>query len=178
MSTTLVFDPDASWLPLEDRIQREQDPRRRALLEQVRNHMRSEIQGHFDELMETLTAEPQYHLWGIGEETGPKGREGVAAYYRNMFAGGGNRFHFDIRRIVVDEDCVVTEGAMIQRVAGAVVAASGVEQVEGETVDTSAEYLAEWQILTVWPSDGKGRLLGEDIYTGSPPMARLRRLAP
>jgi hypothetical protein len=53
MSTTRVFDPDTSWRPLEDRMRREQDPSRRALLEQVRNHMRSEIQGRFDELMET-----------------------------------------------------------------------------------------------------------------------------
>jgi limonene-1,2-epoxide hydrolase len=138
--------------------------------------MCSEIQGRFDELMETLTAEPQYHLWGFGEENGPKGRQAVAAFYRNMIASGGNRFQLDIRRIVVDEDSVVTEGAMIQRVSGAVVAASGVKEVEGEAVDASAEYLTEWQILTVWPSDGKGKLLGEDVYTGSPPMARLRRL--
>jgi hypothetical protein len=75
MSTTLVLDPDTSWRPLEDRMQREPDPSRRALLEQVRNHMRSEIQGRFDELMETLTAEPQYHFWGGGQENGPKGQE-------------------------------------------------------------------------------------------------------
>ena len=177
MSTTLVFDPDTSWRPLEDRMQREPDPSRRALLEQVRNHMRSEIQGRFDELMETLTAEPQYHLWGGGQENGPKGREAVAAFYRNMIDCGGNRFHYDIRRIVVDEYCVVTEGVMIQPMAGAIVAASGVEQVEGEAVDTSAEYLAEWEILTVWPSDGKGKLLGEDVYNGGSPMARIRKLA-
>ena len=74
MSTTLVFDPDTSWRPLEDRMQREQDPSRRALLEQVRNHMRSESQGLFDELMETQTPEPRYHFWGGGQENGPKGR--------------------------------------------------------------------------------------------------------
>jgi len=177
MSEMPVFDPDSSWLPLEERMAREGSPRRLALLREVRNHMRSEIQGKFDELMDTLTAEPQYHLWGVGEENGPKGREAVSTFYQNMFAGGGNRFHFDIRRIVVDDDCVVTEGAMIQPMAGAIVAASGVEEVEGKPVDPNAEYLAEWQLLTVWPADADGKLVGEDIYFGSPPMARLRKLS-
>jgi hypothetical protein len=170
-----IFDPDSSWLPIERRMESEKDPRRRALLEQVRNHMRSEIQGKFDELMDTLTEEPQYHLWGLEEESGPKGREAVATFYQNMFAGGGNRFHFDVRRIVVDEECVVTEGAMIQPMPGAIVAAS-VDSVEGEPVDPEAEYLAEWQILTVWPADEAGKLIGEDIYFGSPPMAKVRRI--
>jgi hypothetical protein len=176
MTDSPRFDPDSSWAPLEKRIAEEDDPQRRALLEEVRNHMKSEIQGRFDELMDTLTAEPQYHLWGVGEENGPKGREAVSTFYKNMFAGGGNRFHFDIRRIVVDRDCVVTEGAMIQPMAGAIVVASGVEAVDGEPVDTGAEYLAEWQLLTVWPADDAGKLIGEDIYFGSPPMQKLRRL--
>jgi len=170
------FEPERTWLAVEARMQREQDPRRRALLAQVRDHMRAEIRGEFDALMATLIDEPRYHLWGIGEEVGPKGREAVAAFYQNMIASGGNRFHFEVERIVVDEAAVVTEGSMRQTMPGAIVAVSGVEEVEGAPVDPEATYLAEWQILTVWPADSDGRLVGEDIYFGSPPMARLSRL--
>jgi hypothetical protein len=171
-----LFDPERTWSAVEARLEREPDPRRRALLTQVRDHMKSEIQGDFDALMATLVDDPQYHFWGLDEDAAPKGREAVATFYRNMLDSGGNRFHFEVERVLVDHDGVVTEGAMRQPMAGAIVAASGVAEVEGEPVDPAATYLAEWQLLTVWPAAEDGRLVGEDIYFGSPPMARLRRM--
>ena len=170
------FDPEQTWRPVEERLARESDPRRRQLLTEVRDHMRAEIRGELEPLMATLAPEPRYHMWGMGAELGPKGRDAVATFYENMIAGGGNRFHFDIRRIVVDEGAVVTEGAMLQPMSGSVLVASGVTEVEGEPVDAEAEYLSEWQIITVWPGDEDGKLIGEDIYMGSQPMEKLRRL--
>jgi limonene-1,2-epoxide hydrolase len=173
---TEPFEPEQTWLAVERRMLQEENPRRRALLVQVRDHMRAEVRGEFDALMKTLIDEPRYHFWGLPTEGGPKGREAVEAFYRNMLESGGNRFHFDVRRIVADDDAVVTEGVMRQTMPGAIVAASGVEQVDGEPVDPEATYLAQWQILTVWPADPDGRLIGEDIYFGSPPMAELSLL--
>lgn len=176
MGQHVGFEPERTWAAVEERLARESDPRRRLLLTQVRDHMRAEIGGRFDDLMATLVDEPRYHFWGIGEEGGPKGREAVAAFYRNMIDTGGNRFHFEVERIVVDEDCVVTEGRMRQTMPGSIVAASNTQKVDGEAVDSEATYVAEWQILTVWPADADGKLHGEDIYFGSPPMAQLSRL--
>jgi hypothetical protein len=170
------FDPDRSWATLERRIAEESDPRCRAAVEQVRNHMRAEIGGDLVRLLATLVDEPRYHFWGVPVEGGPKGRAAVEEFYRQMIAGGGHRFEFAITRIVVDHDAVVTEGLMRQRVPGAAIAASDVEQVEGEAIDAEADYLAETQILTVWPISADGRIIGEDIYFGSPPLERLSRL--
>jgi len=170
------FDPDRSWASLERRIAEESDPRCRAALEQVRDHMRSEIGGDLVRLMATLVDEPNYHLWGLPTEGGPKGRVAVEEFYRQMIAGGGHRFEFSIERIVVDHETVVTEGLMRQRVPGSAIAASGIEQVAGEAIDSEADYLAETQILTVWPIAADGRIIGEDIYFGSPPLDRLSRL--
>jgi len=169
------FDPESSWAPLEARIDRENDPRRIQLLEQVRDHMRTEIRGELSDLMATLVDEPRYHLWGLDVEAGPKGRAAVEEFYSSMIASGGNHFHFDIRRIVVDEDAVVTEGRMLMRVPGSVLLASGIESVEGEPVDADATYISSGQILTVWPAAADGRLMGEDIYMGSPMLSDLRR---
>ncbi|MBW2275630.1 MAG: nuclear transport factor 2 family protein [Deltaproteobacteria bacterium] len=176
MSDAPTFDPDQSWAPLDRRIEQERDPRRRQLLEQVREHMSSEIGGRLGPLMATLVDEPRYHFWGVPVEGGPKGRAAVEAFYRQMIDGGGHRFHFDIRRIVVDESAVVTEGRMRQKIPGAAIAMSGVEEVGGEPLDSEATYLAETQILTVWPMSEDGRIEGEDIYFGSPPLERLTRL--
>ena len=56
MSTTPEFDPDSSWLPFDAKIAMETDPRRRANLERVRDHMRTEIGGDFDGLMAGIEA--------------------------------------------------------------------------------------------------------------------------
>ena len=176
MSAGLMFEPDSSWAPLEARIAEEQNPRNRRVLEEVRNHLRAEIGGDLDALMATLTDEPQYHFWGVPVEGGPKGRPAVEEFYRQMIAGGGHRFHFDIERIVVDANTVVTEGNIHQQIAGAAVIASGIENVDGQAVDAETTYLAETHIVTVWPMTPEGKIIGEDIYFGSPPLDRLRRL--
>jgi hypothetical protein len=176
VSETPAFDPRRTWAAVEARLETEADPARRALLEQVRDHMKSEVEGDLDKLMATLVDDPCYHFWGVGEDGGPKGHEAVESFYRSMIETGGNRFHFEVDRIFADTDGVVTEGRMRQPMAGAIVAASGVGEVGGEPVDPEATYLAEWQILTVWPAGPDGRLVGEDIYFGSPPMALLRRM--
>jgi hypothetical protein len=175
MAASPKFDPELSCIALDERIAKETDARRRQLLEQVREHMFVEIRGELPKLMATLVDEPRYHFWGTHAEGGPKGRAAVEEFYRQMIAGGGNDFRFDIRRIVVDDDAVVTEGVMCQMIPGAAVAASGVEEVAGEPFDPEATYLAEMQILTVWPMSSDGRIIGEDIYFGSPPLARLTR---
>jgi limonene-1,2-epoxide hydrolase len=170
------FDPDQSWAPLDARISKERDPRRREVLERVRDHMRTEISGDFDGLMATLTDDPRYHFWGLPVEGGPKGREAVSDFYRQMIDGGGHRFHFDIERIVVDDDTVVTEGKIHQKTSVEALRVSGIEEVEGEPLDDDATYIAETHIVTVWPIASDGRIIGEDIYFGSPPLANLRRL--
>ncbi|MEE2672958.1 MAG: nuclear transport factor 2 family protein [Myxococcota bacterium] len=176
MSDTVEFDPDASWGALERRMESEKDPRRRQLLQQVRDHMKTEISGQLEALMATLVDEPQYHFRGLGFDMGPKGRQNVHSFYKDMIAGGGNRFHFDIRRIVVDENSVVTEGFMRSVTAGADLIASGVGEVNGEPVDPAGRYVGENLILTVWPADEDGRLVGEDIWFGTTPNSKLRKL--
>jgi hypothetical protein len=176
VSEARKFEPDQSWAPLEARISTETDPRRRQVLEQVRDHMRTEISGDLDGLMATLTDEPRYHFWGVPVEGGPKGREAVGEFYRQMISGGGHRFHFDIERIVVDDDTVVTEGKIHQKISAAALSASGIEEVEGESLDGGATYISQTHIVTVWPMAPDGRIIGEDIYFGSPTLENLRRL--
>ena len=170
------FDPERSWSSIEIRMQQETEPRRRQLLEQVRNHMRSEIRGELEALMATLVDEPQYHFFGMGPDAAPKGRTAVEAFYKQMLASGGNRFEFEMRRVVVDDGAVITEGLLRQLMPGSAVLASQIQEVDEEAVDSDADYLSEMQILTVWPAGADGRLVGEDIYFGSPPLSKLRRL--
>ncbi len=176
MSERPVFDPDQSWAALERRMESEENPRRRDLIAQVRDHMRFEISGQLEELMATLVDEPQYHFRGLGFDMGPKGSENVRAFYEGMIANGAHRFMFDIQRIVADEHSVVTEGSMRAVTKGSGLIVSGVTEVEGEAVDVDASYLSESLILTVWPADEDGRIIGEDIWFGNTPNSNVTKL--
>jgi hypothetical protein len=172
MAEPVLFDPESSWDAVEKRLADERDPVFRQLLEQVRDHVRAEIRGEIEPLMATLVAEPEYHFRSSGPEGGPKGRDAVRSFYEAMIAGGGNRFHFDIERIFVDAGGVVTEGKMRQTIEAEAVLASGVSEVDGRAVDPAETYLTETHILTVWPAGEDNRLVGEDIFFGSPPSFR------
>lgn len=168
-----AFDPERSWAPLEARIAEESCAKTRALLGEVRDHLRTEIRGELDALMDTLIDDPQYHFFGTGGvDTAPKGREAVRTFYENMIATGGNHFELVLERIVADPTSVVTLGTMRQQVAGETLAAGGVEEVAGEALDPAATYLSEMHVLTVWPAGEGGKLVGEDIYFGTPTTLR------
>ena len=62
--------------------------------------------------------------------------------------------------------------------SGEAVLAAGINEVGGEPVDASAKYGGSAQLLTVWPADPDGKLIGEDIYFGSNPFESLEKLAP
>ncbi len=177
MPQSARFDPDRSWEALDRRIAVEKSPRRKQLLTQVRDHMQTEISGDLDGVMATLVDAPQYHMRGLGFDMGPKGREAVRVFYRDMMAAGNHRFMFDIQRIVVDDHAVVTEGHMRTKTTGADLIASGATEADGEPIDPDASYLSENLILTVWPADESGQLVGEDIWFGSTPGTVLTRMS-
>lgn len=174
----MKVDPTRTWAAVEAAYEAETHPRRKQLLKEVRDHMKTEVCGELEPLMATLTADPQYHIWGQGPDRGPKGRAAVRAFYEGLMATGGNLFEFNVERIVVADNAVVTEGWLRNTHPGDQLLAAGVTHVNGETVEASAKYVSNSQLLTVWPADPDGKLIGEDIYFGTNPFDQLQRLAP
>ena len=162
------FDPESSWRPLEERLEREPAGRGRRLLEEVRNHLRAEIRGELEPLMATLIAEPRYHFRGLPVESGPKGHAAVRSFYGAMISGGGT---VSTSRSSGSWS-TTTPWSPRERCAsarrGAALIATGTTEIAGEPVDAGADYLSRSHILTVWPGGEGDRLVGEDIYFGSP----------
>ncbi len=171
------IEPHRSWAALEARAEHEQNPRRRALLRQVRDHMEREITGQLEPLMATLTDHPVYHFWGAAPSA-LEGREAVRKFYNDMFARGGQQFEVVVERIVVDDDAVVTEGRVRQVHKGAALRALGMSELAGSPLADDDLVLTDAQLVTVWPADAEGRLIGEDIYFGDDPFRNAERLAP
>lgn len=169
------IDPERGWRTLDAFVAAQTNPRHKALVAMVQEHMRTEVRGQLEPLMATLTDDPQYHIWGGPEDTGPKGREAVRNFYQALFDASGHHFEFEVRRVIVDDGGVVTEGVLRTPLAGSAARAAGVEEVDGEPVDPQGTYVRQVQLLTVWPAGEGGRLVGEDIYFGTAGTGTLTR---
>lgn len=166
------INPHDSWLPLDQRYRDEPDDRMRTLLKAVRDHMEHEIKGDIAPLMATLTAAPVYHFWGNTPFV-LSGRAAVEAFYLGMFTAGGNQFEVVIDTITADRANVITQGQVKQVHTGRELAAQGRKEVNGKPFTDSDLFLSIAQLITVWPGDADGRLVGEDIYFGDVPLSRL-----
>ena len=168
-----AIDPHQSWLALEDAAAAHPDAVASALIRMVGVHMEAEIKGQIDNLMATLTEHPVYHFWGNGEPMVLEGREAVEGFYLGMFASKGQQFQVVTNQVTADANHVVTEGQVKQVYKGEALIAQGVTEAAGAATDPSALYLSNAQLITVWPADGDGKLVGEDIYFGVNPMTTL-----
>ena len=171
------INPHNSWLTLEARAEQEANPRRRGLLLKVRDHMEREIKGQLDPLMDTLTDAPVYHFWG-NEPFVLEGPDAVRGFYADMFQRGGEQFEVAVERIVVDDNAVITEGRVKQVHKGAALLAMGMKEVGGEALEGEDLVLTDAQLITVWPADAEGRLIGEDIYFGHEPFRNAEKISP
>ncbi|MYH14991.1 MAG: nuclear transport factor 2 family protein [Gammaproteobacteria bacterium] len=175
---TYAINPHQSWLALEAQVAQETSPRRKALITEVRDHMEHEIKGRLDPLMDTLTAHPIYHFWGSGEPSVIEGREAVRAFYAGMFQTGGQQFEVVVDKVVASDDHVITEGQVKQVYKGEALLAMDVTKVGDVDVQGGDLWLGGAQLVTLWPADADGKLIGEDIYFGASPFANLRKIEP
>jgi hypothetical protein len=173
-----LLNPTDSWLPLEERYRAEKDPLVHRLIKEVRYHVEHEIAGDLEALMDTLTADPIYHFWGGAAPMVLMGRAQVRGFYQQMIAAGGNQFEIVLKRIVADAGSVITEGQVKQVYTGKELIAMGRTSFSDAPVAHAELFLTTTQLITVWPSDPDGKLVGEDIYFGEQPLSHMEKITP
>ena len=161
-----IIDPAVAARRIRERMAKTESARQRAMLETVSEHLEAETAMSIDRLMATLAPEPKYHLWANGADYGPKSREAIAAYYAQLVAENRAVLEFDIDRIVVDDECVVTEGWIRAINKGSVAKARGwiVDEDDGD-------YLVTQRVVLFWPFNEAGQMVGEDGYANLDPRA-------
>jgi hypothetical protein len=124
--------------------------------------MKAEAALDLEGLMATVSERAKYHQFS-GNNTAPTsvGKAGVRKFYEDFAASGAGKLHQDIDRLVVDHDCILTEGTMRMAYPGRRLAEMGVE-----VDDLDADYLFETRMAIVWPIDEDGLFIGEDAYVG------------
>ena len=155
----LALDQTLSARRVEERLEKTVSERQRSLLATVADHLRAESTADVDKLLATLTDQPDYHLWSGGRDGGPKGRDGVIGYYQQLVEDRRQILEFDVDRIVVDDETVVTEGWIRAINRGDIARNRG-----WDVDDERASYLVTQRVVIFWPFDEDGRMLGEDGY--------------
>ena len=95
----------------------------------------------------------------------------MRAYYTEMVRSRTNFLGTDVDRVVVDDQCVVSEGFVKQVYPGAEAMRLGFP-----VDDPGEDYLLVFRTLVVMPVDGDGLIEGEDIYLSG--LSRTIKLSP
>src|SRR5262245_8328736 len=110
----MTIDPQRSVVWLEKRIADESNPRHRAIIENYKQHLYSEVTGDLAGIMATLVDDPVYHSYSrepFDGTRGPKNRAEVEAFYNDMFTRRINVLERHVDRLTVTDDILVSEGA-------------------------------------------------------------------
>ncbi len=163
----MKLNPNNTWRLVEERMEREQDPKTRRNLELVLQHMKSEALGDIEGVVATLCEKPKYIAHDVPDEPSlnPNGdKDAVRAFYDlTIVQTGAHQLELNCDRIIADHESVVTEGIMSMAYPGATLKAMGVE-----VDDPDAYYLYQTRMSVVWPVDAEsGLLTGEETYTGT-----------
>lgn len=163
----MKLNPNNTWKLVEERMERETDPKTRRNLELVLEHMKSEALGDIEGVVATLCDKPTYIAHDVPDEPtlNPTGnKDAVRAFYDlTIVQTGAHQLELNCDRIIADHETVVTEGVMKMAYPGKTLTTMGVE-----VDDPEAYYLYQTRMSVVWPVDPEsGMLMGEETYTGT-----------
>jgi hypothetical protein len=146
---------------VDARIAQTSNPKHAEQLKVLRAHMMGEVSEDVDALLATISPlRQQYRTWGAPEDLQPASREAIRAFYFERQALGQLYFQFDIDRLTVADDIIITDGVMTSLVPGAFVTWMGQQTSHPEAVHELTT-----RMLISWPFDESGLLVGEETYS-------------
>ncbi|RMI27738.1 nuclear transport factor 2-like protein [Nocardia stercoris] len=150
---------------LTERLRTTESPRQRIMLERMREHAAAERDGDLETLIGTLGPETAYHFWELSGDVGPKGRDGVAAYYTHLVENNGHVLEFHCETLVVDDNCIVIEGELTMIQPGALLME---HPMASSFADAAKTYLLKMRNVIFWRFDADLMIIAEDSYSGGP----------
>jgi hypothetical protein len=157
-----VIDQTRTWRKVEERLETETDPVLRRNLELLLTHMKAETVLDLPTLMSTVSENSVYQNFAADPSTWARGKAGVQAFYENFAASGAHKLCLDLDRLVVDRECILTEGLMRMAYPGRTLQAMGID-----VDDVDSDYLFETRMAIIWPIDEDGLFIGEDSYVAT-----------
>ena len=157
-----IIDTEKMVRFMDAKIAATREERHKRNLQSVRDHMYYEKLLDADSVMKTLSPNANYKLWVDGVDKGPKGFTAIREWYVDQNIRRQRTFviEYDLERVVVDDQVVVTEGQMNVVVDGTYAAKFFNVKCQPDDV-----LLQSFRQVVFWPVDENSKLLGEDFYT-------------
>jgi hypothetical protein len=155
-------DPRKNYAALVERLKTETDPIIRRNLETTIKHSKAEAAADFPTLMSTVSERAAYTSYTTGAaavDNSPKGKDGVAAYYKMIVESGCHQIEHAVERVVADRHAISTDGDFTMAYPTHVLKAMGFD-----VSDTAPYYLYKGRMLIVWGFDENGLVTCEDSY--------------
>lgn len=138
----------------------EDDPHRRAILENYRRHVYLEVSGRFDDILspEMTVEQPHYRISWAGKVTVLDGIDEVRSFYEGLGHADAVLWNTD-ESVAAADWGFAAELTLHQLISGEALVADG-EELD----DPGATYHLSSRQAFIWPYDERARLQGEHIY--------------
>lgn len=161
----MKIEPLKGWYRYTELMDAETDPRRKAMLDNMRHHLKYECLGD-PTIFETMIPEPDYRFYPTFGVSTIKGMDAVKDFYHNMWDGEQSLVELAIHRCAPADWGVACDGEWWQQIPGKTLIADGAEDI-----DPDATYLSHAHLSWFFPFeeiDGKMLLVGEICYIDGP----------
>jgi hypothetical protein len=150
---------------IERLLERTENPRHRFLLQNYHRHRALEIAGRYEEIFvpEMTVDEPVYRFYTGGVPLTLSGRDAIKGLYALWTKTAECIFYAEDEQLAVGDDLICSNAIAYQQHPALSLVARG-HLVD----DLGATYLRRTRQLMVWGYDGRGRLLGENVWELDP----------
>ena len=174
----MLLDITKGWVTYRDAYKAETNPRSKAILAVMMDHIKWEVLGQPDRILESVSPDAVYRFYGLGSATEMHGKAEIKEFYQGLADSGANELQLDIEHLSVVDWGLSAHGVWHQVYPGSALLAPD-NLVRSDAVDDAdAHYLVSQRMAWFFPfTEGEApQLLGEIVYFEQAPCA-IRKLA-
>jgi hypothetical protein len=172
------------------------DPRHRYILMSYARHRALEFAGRYQEVVadDMMNEHPVYTMRAMGVNMLIDGKDEVTSLYHNWAATNQCVFYLEDEQVAVADSFVASRLTVYQQVWGGTILGTKVlshlprglsreiflDMLKFRNIPAGVDTMYLYKNLEqwFWPYDGRGRLLGEDVFEVNRSQAEIRRLEP
>ena len=175
----MLLDLRKGWATYDAAWRAETNPRRKKILAVLKEHIKWEVLGQPDKVLESVCADPVYRFYGLAQETVMRGRDEIRAFYQGLADTGANVLQLDIEHLAVADWGLSAHGIWHQVYPGSSLIGPGGLVQDDSVDDPDASYLVSQRMSWFFPftDDEEPLLISEIVYFEQKPCA-VRKLAP
>lgn len=174
-----MLDLRRGWDTYDAAHRAEADPRRRAILAVMKDHLKWEVLGQPDRILESVSPDAVYRFYGLGQTAEYRGLDEIRAFYQDLADSGANVLQLDIEHLAVANWGLAAHGVWHQVYQGSALLGPDGLVHDSSVDDADATYLVSQRMSWFFPftDEEQPLLLGEIVYFEQQPCA-IRKLEP